>query len=48
MTMFRVWAPVAHEVAVEVGGVRRPLTACEGGWWAADVPAGVKVPTWSS
>ena len=39
MTTFRVWAPVAHSVEVEVDGTRLPLTAGEGGWWAADVPA---------
>ena len=39
MTTFRVWAPVAQRVEVEVDGERLPLTAGEGGWWAADVPA---------
>jgi Carbohydrate-binding module 48 (Isoamylase N-terminal domain) len=39
MTTFRVWAPVAQRVDVEVDGERIPLTASEGGWWSADVPA---------
>jgi maltooligosyltrehalose trehalohydrolase len=39
MTTFRVWAPVAQQVEVEVDGERLPLSAGEGGWWAADVPA---------
>jgi maltooligosyltrehalose trehalohydrolase len=30
---------MAQRVDVEVGGERLPLTAGEGGWWAADVPA---------
>jgi maltooligosyltrehalose trehalohydrolase len=38
MTTFRVWAPVAHRVDVEVGGEHIPLTVGEGGWWSADVP----------
>ena len=39
MTTFRVWAPIAQQVEVEVDGARLPLTAGEGGWWAADAPA---------
>jgi maltooligosyltrehalose trehalohydrolase len=39
MTTLRVWAPLAQRVDVEVDGARLPLTAGEGGWWAADVPA---------
>jgi maltooligosyltrehalose trehalohydrolase len=39
MTTFRVWAPVAQWVEVEVDGERLSLSAGEGGWWAADVPA---------
>jgi len=37
MTLFRVWAPEAIQVEVEVGGECIPLTAREGGWWSADV-----------
>jgi maltooligosyltrehalose trehalohydrolase len=38
MTLFRVWAPMAQRVDVEVDGACFPLTGSEGGWWAADVP----------
>ncbi|MGE3541373.1 MAG: malto-oligosyltrehalose trehalohydrolase [Candidatus Tectimicrobiota bacterium] len=39
MTTFRVWAPSAQQVDVEVDGARLPLAAQAGGWWAAAVPA---------
>jgi len=39
MTTFRVWAPYAHAVAVEVGGTREPMTAAgDRGWWQRDLP----------
>ncbi len=37
MHRFRVWAPRAREVSVEVAGGRHALTRVEGGWWQADV-----------
>jgi maltooligosyltrehalose trehalohydrolase len=39
MTAFRVWAPEARAVAVEVGGARVPMAADAKGWWSADVPS---------
>lgn len=45
MTAFRVWAPSARSVAVQIGGERRPMTADAKGWWSADVasaPAGTE------
>lgn len=40
MTSFRVWAPGAErvEVEVELGSGRVPLRAAAGGWWVAEVP----------
>ncbi|HEY7274788.1 MAG TPA: malto-oligosyltrehalose trehalohydrolase [Trebonia sp.] len=44
MTLFRVWAPAASRVDVEVAGQAFPMSPLAGraGWWtaAADVPAG--------
>jgi maltooligosyltrehalose trehalohydrolase len=37
---FRVWAPAAPSVAVDVAGATHPLTETEGGIWAGAVPAG--------
>jgi maltooligosyltrehalose trehalohydrolase len=37
MTEFRVWAPRAGRVALEIEGRRVPMGARERGWWAADV-----------
>jgi maltooligosyltrehalose trehalohydrolase len=33
---YRVWAPYATHLQLEVNGQRVPMTAVEGGWWAAD------------
>lgn len=38
MTTFRVWAPAAAKVEVELGGSRRvPMKRAGGGWWAAAI-----------
>jgi maltooligosyltrehalose trehalohydrolase len=37
MHTFRVWAPKAKSVGVEIGEVVRPLELREGGWWEAAV-----------
>ncbi|MPZ76896.1 MAG: malto-oligosyltrehalose trehalohydrolase [Deltaproteobacteria bacterium] len=37
MTPFRVWAPNAKTVEVEVNGSRSPMTAGEHGWWFVEV-----------
>jgi maltooligosyltrehalose trehalohydrolase len=39
MTPFRVWAPKAKRVEIEVGGKRLPMAADENGWWSADITA---------
>ena len=39
MHRFRVWAPNASKVAVQIGGAKHPLQPREGGWWQADVEA---------
>jgi maltooligosyltrehalose trehalohydrolase len=39
MSPFRVWAPKAKRVEVEVGGERLPMFADENGWWFAEVSA---------
>lgn len=39
MTTFRVWAPNAHRVEVQVDGEHTVMSAAERGWWQADVPA---------
>jgi len=40
MTIFRVWAPDATSLDVQVrGGDRVPMARASGGWWAADVPS---------
>jgi maltooligosyltrehalose trehalohydrolase len=38
MTTFRVWAPEADEVAVEVDERTVPMQEGERGWWSVDVP----------
>ena len=39
MTVFRVWAPAAQRVEVEVSGERHPMKTAEpAGWWSARVP----------
>jgi maltooligosyltrehalose trehalohydrolase len=37
VTLFRVWAPVAATVEVQVAGERHPMSRHDGGWWATDV-----------
>jgi maltooligosyltrehalose trehalohydrolase len=39
MHRFRVWAPNARRVRVEVAGQKHPLQPGEGGWWQADLAA---------
>jgi maltooligosyltrehalose trehalohydrolase len=39
MHCFRVWAPNAANVALQIAGARHPLEARDGGWWQADVEA---------
>jgi maltooligosyltrehalose trehalohydrolase len=39
MTPFRVWAPKAKRVEVEIRGKRLPMSAEENGWWFAETPA---------
>ncbi len=42
--IFRVWAPKAHQVEVELNGRQRlPMQATDGGWWRVDIDeAGVR------
>ena len=37
MSLFRVWAPKAKRVEVEVRGERLPMSAGENGWWFAKI-----------
>ncbi|HTU44152.1 MAG TPA: malto-oligosyltrehalose trehalohydrolase [Bryobacteraceae bacterium] len=37
MHTFKVWAPVADDVAVHIGEASYPLTQRDGGWWSGDV-----------
>ncbi|MFP5228989.1 MAG: malto-oligosyltrehalose trehalohydrolase [Acidobacteriota bacterium] len=37
MHRFRVWAPRAEKVRVEVAGAKHPLAARDGGWWEAEI-----------
>ncbi|HEX4310312.1 MAG TPA: malto-oligosyltrehalose trehalohydrolase [Acidobacteriaceae bacterium] len=37
MHRFRLWAPNAAKVAVQIADVRHPLQHHDGGWWQADV-----------
>ena len=39
MHRFRVWAPGAGKVSVEVAGAKHPLAKRDGGWWEAEVDA---------
>lgn len=39
MHRFRVWAPAADKVRVEVAGTRHSLRQSGGGWWEAEVEA---------
>lgn len=36
MRKFRVWAPAAQEVEVELGDGRHPMSRQDDGWWVAD------------
>ena len=45
MTRFRVWAPKARQVEVETLGRRYPMAIRERGWWFADVPQLMGMPT---
>jgi maltooligosyltrehalose trehalohydrolase len=38
MTVFRVWAPAAHQVDLVIGRDRWPLQPESGGWWSVDRP----------
>ena len=35
MTEFRVWAPRASRMTLQLDGMRHPMTARPGGWWSA-------------
>jgi maltooligosyltrehalose trehalohydrolase len=37
MNSFRVWAPKAKRVDVDVSGERYPMSAAENGWWSAEI-----------
>jgi maltooligosyltrehalose trehalohydrolase len=37
MNSFRVWAPKAKRVEIEVRGERLPMSAGENGWWSAEI-----------
>ena len=37
MTTFRVWAPDAQDVVVDLQGREEPMEATEGGWWSVEV-----------
>ena len=39
MHRFRLWAPEARNVSIEVSGERYPLKKRDGGWWEAEVEA---------
>jgi maltooligosyltrehalose trehalohydrolase len=39
MHRFRLWAPSAGKIAVEVAGAKQALEKHDGGWWEADVDA---------
>jgi maltooligosyltrehalose trehalohydrolase len=34
----RVWAPEAHDVQLDLGAHRLPMTLADGGWWMVDTP----------
>jgi maltooligosyltrehalose trehalohydrolase len=38
MTQFRVWAPKARSVELELAGKRRAMASVAGGWWELQVP----------
>ena len=35
MTEFRVWAPRAQRMTLQLDGMLHPMTAEPGGWWSA-------------
>jgi maltooligosyltrehalose trehalohydrolase len=37
MTPFRVWAPHAQRIELEIAGKRHPMTATDYGWWHAEL-----------
>jgi maltooligosyltrehalose trehalohydrolase len=37
MNLFRVWAPKAKKVEIEVRSRRLPMSAAENGWWSAEI-----------
>jgi malto-oligosyltrehalose trehalohydrolase len=37
VTVYRVWAPAASRVDVEVNGTARPMAPDDGDWWVADL-----------
>lgn len=39
MTVFRVWAPAAHQVDLVIARDRWPLVPERGGWWSIDLPS---------
>ena len=36
--IFRVWAPAAHQVQLDLGGERVAMMRADGGWWIVDAP----------
>jgi maltooligosyltrehalose trehalohydrolase len=40
MTPFRVWAPHAQRVELDIAGNRHPMTAADYGWWHAELALG--------
>src|SRR3970040_131678 len=39
VSIFRVWAPMARTVDVEIADTRIAMSPSENGWWGVDVPA---------
>src|SRR5919107_6340672 len=37
MISFRVWAPCAQRVEIDVAGSRHPMTATDYGWWHGEL-----------
>ena len=38
MTVYRVWAPAADRVEIQVGGTPHRMAPDDGDWWVADLP----------
>ena len=36
MQTFRVWAPLASDIALQIGEKRSPMQRAEGGWWSVE------------